>query len=291
MRTNTTKFSVSAILLVTTTAVAQPPKSVTPPSLRSSKAAADSGTASQTVLQISAGTGEYPIIEMPILSQGGIRADGSSSEQDIKTNRGILLNLNLGRSLPTNIAQYAIQLGFQRIASAPGGGLPTPSSYMRLNAEAEARFDIRSLGVAMTPALEARRSMYRNVESGHYMDALLVKTSIERNVTDETAVDFSIGYAPLTRFGLLRTSDLGNSGALADTTSSLMEFGGQIKWTPIQSTSFFMALTQESAIAKLASSDGYRSYGLDVAPYPDDRPIQVYDLTTRQLSIGTVKRF
>ena len=293
MRRYFSTLTMPLFFLSATEVFAQPPKNTPTPRFAVSKQTVAPPNSSRTLFELSAGTGEYPILAMPVLSQGETRADGSTSESDLQVNHGALLGLNIGRSIPTSFAKYSVNLGVERVASAPGGGLPTPSSYVRLHAQAGAGFDLGTdfLGLFVSPAVEARRSMYRNVESGHYIDAIILKSSLEKRLWSDGLVSMTGGYAPITRFGLLRNSDLGKSGALSDTTSSLWDVGTRLTWSPDQSTSFHVAVSQESVTAKLNSSDGYKSYGLPVAPFSKRAPNRVYDLTTRQIAIGTTKIF
>lgn len=293
MRLRTIIGNIAAFAFVSSTTFAQPPQNIPHPRLALIKQSQSTENNSHTAFEISAGVGEYPILEMPRTDFGDTRADGSTSATDLKINRGALLDLDLTRIIPTNLARYALNIGMQRLATVPGGGLPTPSSYLRLHADTSASFDLGPAfwNIVATPAVEARRSMYRNVESGHYVDAVLLKQAIEKSFSKKSTIELAGAYAPASRFGLLQDSKVGKSGALADATSQMYEISAKYKWTPETNTSFVLAASQESARVKLESSDGYKYYGLPVAPFTKREPTRLYDLTTRQLTIGTVKRF
>jgi hypothetical protein len=246
---------------------------------------------SHVALDMSIGTGQYPVLEMPIMENSTDRVDGSNAVEDQSNNQGILLNLKLGWRQKTALVPYSVIVGAQRLSSAPGAAAQTPSSYARLNIETALHFDVTSTGTSLSPSLEARRSMYRNVDTGHYVDAVVLGSGIEQKVFDKFNVGLSAGIAPWTRFGVLQNSDFGKSGALDQTTATLSEFASRLTWTPEPETSFYVGFSQESVTVKMNSTNGYRSYGIPAAPMDVDQPQKIYNLTVRQMSIGTSKRF
>jgi hypothetical protein len=246
-----------------------------------------------TVFDIAIGASDYPILEMPLSINGELRLDGSSEKQDLKRNQGALLNLALSRTFPTKFANYKLGAGVHRAATVPGGGLPTPSSYVRVHAELSAHVDLSSIWyrLAITPAIEARRSMYRNVESGHYVDGILFKSAIAKNLVDRWQGEFSAGYAPFTRFGLIQPAQSGKSGALADSSANMSEISGKLIWSPNQRTHLHLCAAQESVNVIFNSTDGYSSYGLPVATLDQGFSEKSFNLYTRYLTFGTSKQF
>jgi hypothetical protein len=246
-----------------------------------------------TVFDIALGAADYPILQMPMSSSSGLRIDGSEEEQDLKRNQGAMLNVGLSRNFPTQFANYNLGAGIHRAATIPGGGIPTPASYVRVHANLAANIDLSSqwYGLQMTPELEARRSMYRNVESGHYVDAILLKSSVAKNLTDRWTTVIAGGYAPVTRFGLIQLSQRGPSGALGDSSANMWELSGKLLWSPNHQTTLHVCVAQENVGVKFKSTEGYRAYGLQVAPLGQGFSEKSYDLTTRYLTLGTSKNF
>ena len=241
--------------------------------------------------QISLGTGQFPVLEMPVMRNSAARVDGSTSAQDFSQTTGPLIDLKLGWTSKLSIIPYSFSAGAQRVSSSPGGTNPTPASYTRLSAEAASIASFESTGTSVIPAIEARRNMYRNVDSGHYFDAVLLKSSIEQTIAAGVHVNASAGFAPWTTFGVLQNSDRGRSGALKDTDASLTEIGSKIIWTPQDSTSFHLNVSQEMVSVKMKNENGYREYGLPVAELENTLTPKSYNLTVRQISLGTTKRF
>ena len=287
------KYQIITVFLWITSysAMAQPPANMTPPDLRSKNSNPAQNKNLPLSFDLSMGTASYPILELPLAKDSDVRVDGSADKEDLRLNSGALMALRFTWNSPTSYLPFYISAGGQRAASAPGSGIPSPSSYLRLSSDVSTELTLAGAVLSILPGLEARRSMYRNVDSGHYVDAILVKTQVNGHVTSTLDLSVSGGTAPYTRFGVLRNSDSGRSGALASTSASVTETAAKVTWTPEPSTSFHAGLSQESTIAHVKNTSGYRAYGLPVAPSESTDSGRVYNLTVRQLLIGTTKKF
>jgi len=279
-----------SILGITSAAAIQAQPLAPRPNFESSKTASASSS-SNVDFQLSLGTGQFPVLEMPVMRDSEERVDGSTNAQDFSQTNGALLDLKLGWASKTSAIPYSLTAGAQRMSSTPGGVSPTPATYTRLSAEAASIVSFESTGTSVIPALETRRDMYRNVDSGHYIDAILIKTAVEQPISKSIRVNANAGIAPWTSFGVLQNSDRGRSGALKDTTASMSEIGSKVIWTPEETTSFHLGVSQEMVSVRMNSESGYRDYGLPVANQDNANSAKAYDLTVRQVTLGTTKRF
>lgn len=286
-------YFICSLVLGGKLAVAQPGPDVPQPKFGFDEPRQTSNMPPLTVFDIAIGASEYPIFEMPMTESGDIRIDGSNETVDLKKNRGALLNIGIERLFPTKFANYSLGAGYHRASTVPGAGIPSPSAYVRIHADVAASLDLSTAlyGLQLTPAIEARRSAYRNVESGHYVDGILIKSSISKTISDQWDGQLAGGYAPMTRVGLIQPSNNGKSGALADSSASMSEMSAKLSWSPDSTSNFNICAAQESVRVRFSSTNGYRAYGLPVAPLERSYSEKSYDLTTRYILIGTGRKF
>jgi hypothetical protein len=286
-------FLTPMMVLFSSMVLAQPGPDVAPPSFSFDEPRVNNKMPPLTVFDVALGASDYPIFEMPMASSGDLRVDGSRESQDLRRNQGALLNLGLKRSFPTNHALYSLGAGYHRASTVPGSGIPSPSAYVRMYADLTADIDLSSKisGLHIIPAVEARRSAYRNAESGHYVDGIIMKSGVSKTLSDRWQAQLEAGYAPVTRVGLLQPAYNGKSGALADSSASMSEISGKFEWSADNTASFNICAAQETVHLNFKSYDGYRAYGLPVAPLKQSYSEKSYDLTTRYLLLGTGKKF
>lgn len=245
---------------------------------------------SHVEFSMAAGSAQYSILEMPRRMDSDDRIDGSSGQEDLTSQKGLLFDLKLGWLQKTALVPVSFFIGGQQVSSSPGS-VAVPSSYARINAGASARFELASTRTAFTPGLGARRSMYRNIDSGHYVDAVLFEGALEQKLISDFSIAVNGGVAPWTKFGMLQNSDYGKSGALAETTAGLSEVGSQLSWNPEPETSIYLGVLQETVLVKMNSMAGYQSYGVAARPLDKSEPQKIYNLSVREFSIGAAKRF
>ena len=245
---------------------------------------------SHVAFEMSAGTAQYSILEMPLKDRSSDRVDGTDAEEDLTSASGVLLDLKLGWRQKTSVVPLIFLLGATQISSA-GPGESIPATYSRLKGSVSTRFEMTSIGASLIPGVEARRSMYKNIDSGHYVDAVLVKAAIEQKLTSEIKLGLNGGVAPWTKFGVLQNSDYGKSGALTQTTAGMKEFGSTLSWTPEPETTLHIGVLQETVAVKMDSTAGYQSYGFPAKPLDEETPQKNYNLSVRESFIGAAKRF
>ncbi len=242
-------------------------------------------------LDFELGLAQYPVLEMPMSRDTNVRVDGSQATEDLLNNQGLIIGIQLSRKDRTGRIPYSLDLGGLRAASPPGGGIPTPSSYVRMFVQASADFPSGLTPLNLIPGIEARRSMYRNVDSGHYVDAILFKGGLSYKISATTIFDIHAGYAPLATFGISQASGNKKSGTLADTKVSVSEFSSGIQWSPEPVISFQAGVSQETTTVTMQDTDGYRAYGLPAADLDESRGAKTYDLTMRQFRFGATRHF
>ena len=268
---------------------AQPPSYIPKPDFTAEKSTSRDHH-SQVSLGLSVGAGQYPIVSMPMMENGSSRVDGSRYSEDVRINRGASFNLNL--SWQSKEAAYPVKLSgnWQRIATSPGAGLVTPASYSRLGLDLSTELPLNSQ-VVLIPALEARRSMYLNVDSGHFVDTISLKAALRSQIYNHLAVGVSYGLAPWAKFGVLQSGYSSESGTLKGSNARMSEIATTLNWNLSPSTDLTLTAAEENATVHLDNSDGYLAYGLPVATTPEFNGKKTYRLSVRHVSLGTVKKF
>lgn len=244
-----------------------------------------------TGLGFSIGMGQYPILAMPLAENSNMRVDGSTIAEDLRINRGSIFSLNLKWENPEAAYPVLINGSWSRIASAPGSGLTTPSSYSRLNLEMGTRFETADGAYGFIPSLETRRSMYQNVDSGHYVDSILLKASIVNTLTSSWQMQVGYGIAPWTRFGLMQSGAANGSGGLAGSSARLREVSVAMTYKASRQTDLICSLADEQIKIEMDGSDSYRAYGLPVATGPESRLRKKYSLGVRHINLGAITKF
>ena len=277
-----------SLTLLPTAVWAQPPAQIPEPQLI--RRVTSSGN-SEVGLGFFLGAGDYPILSMPLMENVDGRVDGSQFQDDVRNNRGSSLGLNLNWRSKKNSYPLSVAGQWLRIATAPGTGIPTPASYSRLSLEVSSSLGTGFPSMTIEPAAEARRSMYLNVDSGHYIDSIHLKTKVVSKLRENMTLDFFYSYAPWTRFGLLQSDNSAASGALSGATTKVEEVGTSLTWSTAGHTDLILAFANERSIVKLDGTEGYMAYGLPVTSDPTLNGPRNFQLNMRQVVIGTQKHF
>lgn len=242
-------------------------------------------------LGFSIGIGQYPILAMPLAVNSNMRVDGSSVAEDLRINRGSIFSLHLNWENPDLTYPLHVNGVWSRIASAPGAGLTTPSSYARLNLEVGTFLRTATHGYVFVPSIETRRSMYQNVDSGHYVDSILLKATLLADLSESSQFRLTYGAAPWTRFGLMQSGDASGSGGLSGSSASLRDVSVAVTYKASYQTDLICSVGDEQTTVQMDGSEGYLSYGLPVSTGPESRLSKKLVLGVRQISIGTVTKF
>jgi hypothetical protein len=277
-------------LLATTTLWAQPPTSVPRPGLDDTTHPTEV-TPKTVAIGFSLGVGQYPILSMPMMENSDMRVDGSIHADDFRVNRGSSFNLELTWQKSDSRYPLNISGGWTRIATSPSAGIATPSSYSRLNLELGTRVAFNDLGLSLSPALEARRSLYQNVDSGHYMDSVILRAMLAYQLSEKLELSAAHGVAPLTKFGIMQAPGQSGSGGLQDARATLNEIKSTLSYSVSQHSKFLCSVSEENAKVEMDNYEGYLAYGLPVATPEPGQTKKTYALKVRQLKFGAVTLF
>lgn len=285
------KLILSMLALLTTTTVwAQPPTSVPRPGLDDTTRPAEV-TPKTVAIGFSLGVGQYPILSMPMMENSDMRVDGSIHADDFRVNRGSSFNLEL--KWQKSDLRYPVDISgaWNRIATSPSAGIATPSSYSRLNLELGTKVAFNDLGLSLSPALEARRSMYQNVDSGHYIDTVILRAMLAYQLSEKLQLSLAFGAAPLTKFGIMQAPGQSGSGGLEDAKATLNETKSTLAYSVSRHSKFLCSVSEENAKVELDNYEGYLAYGLPVATPEPGQTKKTYSLKVRQLMFGAVTFF
>lgn len=277
-------------LLTTTTVWAQPPTSLPRPGLDDTTRPAE--VSPKTVaIGFSLGVGQYPILSMPMMENSDMRVDGSIHADDFRVNRGSSFNLDLTWQKSDSRYPLNISGGWTRIATSPSAGIATPSSYSRLKLEVGTKVLFDDSGLSVSPELEARRSMYQNVDSGHYIDTIILRAMLAYQLSEKLELSSAYAAAPLTKFGIMQAPGQSGSGGLQDAKATLNEIKSTLSYSISQHSKFLCSVSEENAKVEMDNYEGYLAYGLPVATPEPGQTKKTYSLKVRQLMFGAVTFF
>lgn len=240
-------------------------------------------------LQVSAGSGTFQDLQAPVGPSGDVRADGTTTEADSSNHTGILLSARLDYDSKFSLGRYFAGFTAQRAASTAPVGAPS-AAYVRYSADSGIRWGITET-LNLLSAIEVRRSIFRNTDNGHYLDAFLVKAGIEQGFMEDFAVSAYAAVAPVSKFGYMQDAGRGSSGSFNGTTSSAQEYGGRLTWSPARDADLFLGVSQERIQAAIADVEAYETFGLNVSRDRLDTNGRNVNLTTTLFTIGATRHF
>lgn len=240
-------------------------------------------------LDVGAGIGRYQDLQPPMSASGAGRVDGSKTVYDSSPHTGPLLSGRLGWAHQNTYGQQFIGLNGMRMSAMPSSDVTARgSSYARMSLDGGADWLIAN-GVSVLSGMELRRSMFRNTDSGHYVDSVILRTGISKN-TPNYSLAATAGAAPITQFGYMQQASTGTSGGLATTSTSLYEWNTTATWLPVRDAALFVGIGEEVVSARVSDVRVYRNLGLDVAD-ESETSIRDYRLSTVAFTIGAKRLF
>lgn len=242
-------------------------------------------------LDVATGIGRYQDIQAPLANNGlGIgRVDGSTTRLDSSSHTAPLLSARLGwASESEDGRQFVGFTGTRMSALSSSDPNAAGTSYARLALDGGADWTVDN-GLSVLSAVELRRSMFRNTDSGHYIDAVMLRAGLTQRF-DRYSLGAAIAAAPITQFGYMQRA--GTSGGLQATSSSLYEWSTNAAWTPMSDATIFTGVSQEIVSADMSHVRAYRNLGLNVADEDDSAALdRHYRLATTSFTIGASRRF
>lgn len=239
-------------------------------------------------LEVSAGRASFQDLQAPRSAYSDTRVDGTKAPADSSDHTGIVLTAKLGVRSSHNLGEFFSHLSASRVSGSEPVGAPA-ASYSRYTLDGGSLWTVGG-GFSVLTSAEFRRSMFRNTDNGHYLDAALLRLGFEQSIASFTLTAFA-ATSVISRFGFMQDSSRGKSGALTDTPSSLQELGGRLSWSPAKEADLFLAMSQESVSANVSAVTAYKNFGFNVSDDASDQEARPIKLTTTIISLGAVRRF
>ena len=176
-------------------------------------------------LDIDVGAGQFPDLQAPAAITGDRRVDGTTLVQDSSQHKGAMLGAWLGLNSVHSLGSSYVRGGGFRIGSEATNNNKTVATYGRLALIGGSQWDAKTLwhGFNIITEAEVRRSMFRNIDTGHYADSVLVRGGFKQSF-GTVAVSTTGAYAPVTNFGYNQGISSSSSGTLADTSAKVSEW-------------------------------------------------------------------
>jgi len=254
----------------------------------SAKGVSDSGFQ----FSIGTGLGLFQDMQVPESSMPGIRADGTRTQVENADHLGFPIAGTFGGELRFGRLSYDASLAALYMPSIEGPPQSSFAAYGRFN-----------LGAGLTARLApqwsskpwvaghgmVRKSVFTNVSSGHYLNSAVGRISAGANLAVGWNLEVYGGRAPVTSFGYV--SGVG-SGVFPGSEASLWEAGGRISFHATRRIQFDFSADEEAIDVVLPNmEEGYRSFGLAVAPTYGEPIQRSYQLRTRIFKIGYTRSF
>jgi len=251
-------------------------------------------TPSLVNFEVSSGVASFQDIQVPINEFENIRADGSTAGPEGVSRIGIPLRAQLNFRYPIQNFDLSAEGSLLHIIS----GMDSPresrgSSYSRWDIGAGGGWNLnlgsrRYLRTGLSTQI--RRSMFRNISSGHYIDSVMPRLEVLYSDSGwRFGVMAAIGAS--SKFGYHTGWGLGG-GVLPNSKTSLNEWGVRLARDLSARSSIQFQFAQESADVLVEDQRVYNKLGLDVGLDEFDTPKsrQLY-LSTWTALIGMNRRF
>ena len=208
---------------------------------------------------------------------------------DSGTSRGPLLGMWLGWKSGHRLGTTYVRGGGLRMTSSASSGSGS-STYERLaiiiGTEWQGSFLLP--GFTFTTEAEGRRSLFRNVDAGHYADSALLRAGIKEEI-EKISLSVCGAEAPMTRFGYARNA-LGSS-ELSGTSAQLYEWGGAVGFHPTADASISLGLSREILNVQIDTMKAYTDLGLTLDDSIDQSASRTYNLTTTSVVLSFARKF
>ncbi|MCX6125747.1 MAG: hypothetical protein NTV34_13525 [Proteobacteria bacterium] len=239
-------------------------------------------------LSVTMGIGSFQDLQAPLAASGERRVDGTTTIEDSSNHAGVLLTGALQYEVAHDYGNTFVTLSGHRASSSTPVVAPA-ATYSRYGLSVGNLMNIGG-ATSVTPLVELRRSMYRNTDNGHFLDAVMMGAGLEQRI-DSVLVSLSGAISAVSRFGYMQDSSKGKSGTLRDTSSGASEVSARAAYKPVPEVDFYVCLSQEQVRASLADINAYESFGLNISDERGRVEERSVSLTTNLLEFGAVRRF
>ena len=240
------------------------------------------------VFAAASGVGVFQDIQVPYNEYTGTRGDGTSATEENRDHMGLPLMGTLGIAMRFDRLTWDLALDLMQMRASTGPADTQSSSYNRINAGTGLRYKYRisDFTTYWGLHLQARRSTFNNVSSGHYLDTMMIRISAGMHLTKSWIVDGWFATAPYATFGY---NNGGNRTAFKNSTSEVNEFGLLSSLRLHKNTWFDLGVEQEKATVTISDVEEYNNFGLNVSP--SRQPSRLYTLSTSVIRAGFRKTF
>jgi hypothetical protein len=260
-----------------TTLLAPPPKVHRPAPVGSSNPVVEFGAFS--------GGASFMDLQLPEATWSGVRGDGTAAPEATSTHTGIPIGARATVGWRSQSWRTKGEISGMQVNSVSGPKETAEASYARIEGAWDASLLMPGVtGVPYTQAGVAMpRTMFRNVGSGHYVDALIPRLGL--GIQDWRGIGFSViaGMSANATAGYDSGLSSG-SGVIDRSTVQLTEYGAtlSLRVTPRSRMEFTAA--RESIHLEIDDNGAYRGLGLTVGTW--DEGARSYDLETNLLMAG-----
>ena len=263
---------------------AKPP--VAPPTLRLRQSAPPRHLGLN--LSVTMGVGTFQDLQAPMAASGERRVDGTITLEDSSNHTGVLLTGALQYEVAHDYGTTFVTVSGHRASSTTPVIAPS-ATYSRYRLGVGNFMNIGG-ATSVAPLVELRRSMYRNTDNGHYLDAVMFGVALEQRL-DSVLLSLSGAISAVSRFGYMQDSTKGKSGTLRDTSSGASEVSVRVAYKPDPEVDFYAGISQEQVRASVADINAYESFGLNISDERGRVEERNVSLTTTLLEFGAVRRF
>ena len=244
------------------------------------------------VLTALSGFGSFQDIQVPESDVKGFRGDGTSAVSENQDHFGLPLGVKLSVGSDDSALGFYGNLSVLRINTMSGPPETASSSYSRfgfgLGSSIRWYFDeAKKYNSFIRAEIEARRSSYNNVSSGHFVNALLPKLILGLEKPKSWAFQVFGAMGANVGFGYGTGFSLGGR-TFKNAETSMREFGVQVSFQVYKKTWLGFGIEEEAVDVKIDNIVEYNTFGLSVA---ESRDARIYNLRTKLFQVNLQKRF
>lgn len=240
----------------------------------------------------STGIGFFQDIQTPVNQFAETRADGSVAGLEGVNHTGLPIDARLNIVMRADNWSYSLGLNGLYMSTIDGPAETRNSSYARLSALQDNQYHLRFLGRAgsVGGGVEARRSMYRNVSSGHYVDTISPRLAIVMGREQVGKVEVYGSKTMVAR--LSYQSGLGaGSGAIPSSFVDGYDAGIRVTRALGYRTSLRLEWNQEAQLIDIADTRDYDRFGLNTGLAEDESGFHQQSMLTNIVLIGLARGF
>jgi hypothetical protein len=238
------------------------------------------------------GAAEYQDLQLPIATWDGRRGDGSRVEAASSPHAGIPVGARLTLGWKEGFWKSAMGIDGMLISSLVGSPQTSRSTYQRFEMTGKSSASMRvsrlSGMLSLGGGLALRRSLYRNVNSGHYVDSVLPAVAFDYQGDRGILVGISLASSAKSLAGYDTGDGIGR-GHIAGSSAHVSEYTARLGYRLNPGLILEASAARENVRVEIPQNAAYRGFGLVVAPW-DEGPRTV-ELPTTSFTLGFRRDF